>query len=338
MKIGKYLTDKSIYVVFNLISVVFISLLLKLLNVDIAAISLIAFIWIMTFLFTLVHEYSKKRAFYKEVVSISNNFEKNHLLSEMIEAPGFSEGDILYEVLKKSNKSMNDEIFSYSKNVNEYKDYIEMWVHEVKTPIAALKLIIENNREKGVDGMSNAIDRIEKYVDQVLFYARISEANKDYLIKECNLKDIVNTAIKKNSPALIQLRSSIETEKLDYKIYTDSKWIEFIIGQIIVNSIKYMEKDHKSLSFRGRETNGEIILTIEDNGIGINEKDIGKIFEKGYTGENGRRFAKSTGMGLYICKRLCDKLGIEISIASNYGEGTSVSLWFPVSKKGKLQS
>ena len=129
---------------------------------------------------------------------------------------------------------------------------------------------------------------------------------------------------------LLKKRVKIQLEDIEKKVYCDSKWIEFILQQIISNSVKYMDKDEKYIKIRCLEKDKNIILKILDNGIGISEKSIEKVFEKGYTGENGRKYNNSTGMGLYLCKKLCLKLGLGISIKSKLGVGTEVTIVFPI--------
>jgi hypothetical protein len=186
--------------------------------------------------------------------------------------------------------------------------------------------------------MIESLDSIDNYVEKVLFYAKSSVANRDYIIKSVNLKDVVSSSLRKNSVNLIQSKVKIVLDDIDYQIYTDIKWIEFIIGQIIGNSIKYMNKYEKNLIFMGYRDEGRIILKIQDNGIGISEKDLRWVFDKGFTGENGRKYAKSTGIGLYLCKSLCDKLGIQIGIESVEGESTTLELVFPESNIRMLES
>jgi signal transduction histidine kinase len=250
----------------------------------------------------------------------------------MIEEPDFLEGKIFYKTIKKISKSMHDEIHKYKKDNIDYKEYIEMWVHEVKTPLSAGKLRARNIDSLDFSGIQESLDEIDHYVEQVLYYAKSSRANEDYIIKSNNLEEIVNESIKKNSLELIKSKVKIIKESLDYNVYTDKKWTLFIINQIIYNSIKYMNKEEKLLTFKGSIEDDNIKLSIIDNGIGISQKDINKVFKKGFTGKNGRLQIKSTGIGLYLCKKLCDKLGMQIKIYSKENKYTQVALFFPKSR------
>ena len=202
-----------------------------------------------------------------------------------------------------------------------------MWVHEVKLPLSSILLMTYKK-----DDISKVIEptkRIENFVEQVLYYARSENAEKDYIIKECDLKEIINKVIKKNKEIFILEKIEIKLEKLDNKkVLSDSKWLEFIINQIISNSLKYVDKEKSIITISTSENEKNIILKIQDNGIGIPKSDIKKVFDKSFTGENGRKIQTSTGMGLYIAKQLCEKLGHKIEIESEQNKYTSVFITF----------
>ena len=225
---------------------------------------------------------------------------------------------------------MNDEISKLKLNISQYKEYIELWVHEVKTPIAACKLLIENNDSPVTESIGEEIRKIEDYIEQALFYARSNTMEKDYIIKKISLVNCINNSVKKNLDQLIANRIKINITDVEETVYSDSKWLEFILNQIISNSIKYRKSKNSEIKFYAKKDNQNIILIIEDNGIGMDEKDVLKAFDKGYTGTNGRKFTKSTGIGLYLCKKLCEKLGLKIKLESKLDKGTRVSILFPI--------
>lgn len=227
---------------------------------------------------------------------------------------------------------MTDEVASLNIKSEEYKEYIEMWVHEVKTPIAVCKLISENNESEVMDSINEEVEKIENYIEQALFYARSNEVEKDYIIKKMNIKSSVNKVIKRNMNSLLNNNIKINLDNIDQEVYSDSKWLEFILNQIIINSIKYMKKENRELKIYCDKNEENISLSICDNGIGMSEKDLAKAFEKGYTGDNGRKFIKSTGIGLYLCNKLCIKLGLRIKLDSKEGSGTKVSIIFPINR------
>ncbi|MDR1184708.1 MAG: sensor histidine kinase [Coriobacteriales bacterium] len=274
-------------------------------------------------LIALVPEYLVKQRYYNELEDTLAHLDKKYLLAAVLVYPEFEEGKILYDALVTTGKSMNDEIARFARASREYREYVEMWVHEIKTPIAGMKLMSENihNRELLIE-----LDRIDFLVDQALYYARSNTVEEDYQIRQITLDSLVGIVLKSNSRLLIAHKISIHTANLAFGVLTDAKWTVFILRQLIDNSVKY---GASSLEFTAKENEGSVTLLLRDNGVGIEEKDLDRIFEKGFTGENGRRFGKATGLGLYLCKKLCDKMGLEILAQSKPGEGTTMEIVFP---------
>lgn len=334
MKIIDFLKERVLFIFINIIVLVFSSVLLSALEVDLYAVIFIFVINLIGILLYHIYDYFNRKKYYDDLLMNLEALDKKYLISDVINEGSFLESKILYHIIKETTKSMKDDISSLKINNKEYREYIELWVHEIKTPIASSKLIIENNKSELTKSIEEEITKVESYIEQALFYARSNTLEKDYIIKDIDLRSIVNKVIRKNSKVLIEKKIKIETLDLDKIVYTDSKWIEFILNQIISNSIKYMDsyKSENKIKFYTRSVGENIVLYIEDTGIGMNEKDVFKAFEKGYTGENGRRFGKSTGIGLYLCKKLSNKLGLGINIESTIGKGTKVAIVFPINK------
>ncbi|MCI5774212.1 MAG: sensor histidine kinase, partial [Erysipelotrichaceae bacterium] len=259
------------------------------------------------------------------------HLEQKRLLSDMITSPDFAEGMILYDILRQTNKYTNDEIAAYQKQQEEYRQYVETWIHEIKTPIAAAKMICDNADFAQKKAVANELRNIESFVEQALYYAKSTNVEKDYIIRKCNLLTLVKAAVKNHASQLILVHCTPSFNNLDHTVYTDHKWLEFILGQLIVNSIKYRQ-DPMQLAFSAEVKADHIILKIQDNGIGIPDQDLGKIFEKGFTGINGRKYGRSTGMGLYLCKVLAEKMNLKISVESQEKEGTLFKIFFPQNK------
>ncbi len=192
-------------------------------------------------------------------------------------------------------------------------------------------MIIENNKNDVTKSIDEELDRVENYIEQALFYARSSTVEKDYYIKKVQLRDIANECIKKNKSMLIHEKIQVNIHDVDVEVNTDSKWIVFILNQIIQNSVKYKKHDiNLEIEMFTKVNKENVVLYIRDNGIGIKKGEITRVFEKGFTGTNGRLLnKKSTGIGLYLCKNLCNKLGIAIELNSVQDEGTEVRLVFP---------
>lgn len=287
----------------------------------------------------LIIEYFTKRSFYKNTFNVLNDLDEKYLITEIIKEPSFSEGKILKSILEETNKSMIENVNKYKYTQEEYKDYIELWIHEIKMPIATSKMIIENNKNEITKSIDEELQKIENYIEQALYYARSNTVEKDYYIKKVDLKDIVNESIKKNKNALIQEKVSLNLHDLDLQVNTDSKWIVFILNQIIQNSIKYKKQNENlEIEIYAKQGMENVILYIKDNGMGIKQAEVTKVFEKGFTGTNGRLSSKkSTGIGLYLCKKLCSKLGIAIELNSVQDEETEVQLVFPQSSFINMQ-
>lgn len=332
MKLIEYLNDKLFFIIVNIILFLMISSIMILSKVPLIIIFLVFVIWFLPVISYMLIEYVKYKRYYNELIEITNNLDKKYLISEVIKEAEFIEGKIVYSILKDSNRNMQEHVKLYKNMQSEYREYIETWVHEVKTPIASMMLIAENYEDEIPISMKYEIKKIEDYIDQVLYYSRSNEVSSDYIIKSFNLEKSIRNVIKKNASNFINKKISIDIENVNEEVYSDPKWVEFILNQIIGNSIKYSKSSKGKISIYSIKKQNNITLYIKDNGEGISEKDISRVFEKGFTGENGRKFGKSTGIGLYLCKKLCEKLGLAIGLTSKKNEGTEISIVFPISK------
>ena len=333
MSFKSFLHYKLVSLIVYISLLIFLSLFFLVMHLPPYSIIFFNLIFATGFIILLLHEFIKKASYYNQVQDELTSLDQKYLLSEVIREPDFLEGKILYNILKATNKSMNDTIDYYKRLQIEYEEYIELWIHEIKTPIASAKLIAENHPTPEVQSIDEEIDKINAFIEQVLFYSRSHLAEKDYIIKALSLKQVVHATIKKHSKAFINLHVNLKMDIPDCTIYSDSKWLEFILGQILTNALKYLDKPNNEITLSATELENSVQLTITDNGIGIPETDLPRVFDKGFTGENGRRYGKSTGMGLYLCHKLALKLGLELTLKSVSSQGTSVTLSFP---KGKF--
>ena len=331
MRFRDYIKEKMVLIIGTILALVSVEILLLAYDISILIRIYCAVIIIFILVLAILIEYKKKKDYYNELIKNMEELKEKYLISEIIKTPNFIEGKILKDILQDTGKSMLENV-NYYKNIQEdYKEYIELWIHEVKIPIAASKMIIENNKNEVTKSIDEELDKVENYTEQALFYARSNAVEKDYIINKTNLKEIVNGAILKNKTTLLNEKVSIELSNLkDEEVYTDSKWAVFIINQIIQNAIKYSKKENKKIEISSQEKNDRVILYIKDNGIGIKKGEITRVFERGFTGENGRIIGqKSTGIGLYLCKKLCDRLGLGIELNSEKDKGTEVRIIFP---------
>ena len=284
---------------------------------------------ILGFILYIIYDFGRRKKFYDKFLNDLDLLDKKYLITEMVEKPNFYEGEILYDALYEIDKSMAEKIKEYSLSIADFKEYIEMWIHEVKLPLASLNLMVHNHKELSDKKIIEQLKRIDDDVEQVLYYVRSENAEKDYLIKEIELNKVISNVAIKNKDILLENNIDFEVEVGNKKVLTDSKWLEFIVNQIVSNSMKYIRNGVEHLiRITAEENSKNIILKIYDNGIGISKADIPKVFDKTFTGNNGRKIETSTGMGLYISKQLCKKLGHKITIDSKEKEYTEVSILF----------
>jgi len=329
MKMIDYIKDKSVFLGINLIMFIIVLSLMYFAEVPLIIIFLISCIWFLPLLSYMLIEYIKFKIYFDNVHNILDNLDKKYLLPEVIKDSNFIIGEKMDYLLKVLSRDMHENVKHYRNMQEEYREYIEMWVHEIKTPIASTKLLIENNNNEITRKIDTQIDRIENFVEQVLYYSRSDEVGKDYIIKKIDLSQVVKNVIKKNQRDFISKKISLQLGEIDEVIYSDTKWVEFILNQIVGNAVKYSKGKEDKVKIESKNIGNAVVLTIEDNGVGIVEKDLKRVFEKGFTGENGRKFGKSTGIGLYLCKKLCGKLGLGLDIESEENKGTKVSIIFP---------
>ena len=208
-----------------------------------------------------------------------------------------------------------------SEDYNNMIEYYTVWAHQIKTPIAAMRLNLQSEDTESARRLMGDLGRIEAYVEMVLTFLRLDSDSTDYLIKEYDLDEIIRPAIRRYSKEFILKKLKLEYETVSYKALTDSKWLSFIIEQVISNSVKYTSEGYVKIFISEPG-----ILCIEDSGIGISEEDLPRVFENGYTGFNGREDKRASGIGLYLCKRIADNLGHKISAESKQGVGTKIYL------------
>lgn len=329
MNFKKYLLDKLPQLVTYTIGYIVIIFMLNAFKVENDLKVAITIVLSIIVLFNIVFDYLRKYKFYKNLLDILETLDKKYLILEMINKPNFYEGELFYHALYEINKSMIENVKKYNLSVIDFKEYVEMWIHEVKIPISSLILLNHNNKSSLDKRYIEQIRKLDNYVDQILYYVRSENAEKDYIIKEKDLLEIIKNVALKNKDDLLENDVRLDVNVYNEKVLTDSKWLEFILNQIINNSIKYKRENVESyIRVNIVEDKDIICLDIYDNGIGIPEKDISRVFNKSFTGENGRTKAKSTGMGLYICKKLCDKLGHKITIESKQLEYTKITIIF----------
>lgn len=329
MKFTTYLRNKLYEIIISFITFILIFLLLTAFKIDTSLIIAISVILIAYYIVTLLIDFTRKRKFYNTLLANIEALDQAYLVLETLEKPTFYEGELLENALYKINKSMCENVKDLRDQVESFKDYIEMWIHEVKIPISALILMSHNDKNISNRKVLDQVAKIEHFTEQVLYYARCENAEKDYIISKIPLSKVINSVALKNKDIFLNSKINFKVENVNVKVLTDAKWLEFIVNQIVNNSVKYRDdKKESEISIYAEEREEKVILYIRDNGIGIPSKDLKNVFAKSFTGSNGRARDNSTGMGLFISNSLAEKLGHRIDITSEEGSYTEVTITF----------
>lgn len=318
-----FLRDKLSLILLAIVTLGLMLLFLSALKADGVILVVVTVLFLGFVIAGLLIDYWHRRGFYRALILNIAQLDQAYLVLETLEQPNFYDGNILYETLYLAHKSMNENIKVYQHESRAFREYVELWIHEVKTPLTALTLMSHNPR------VMAELHRLDNLVDQILYFSRAENAEHDYLISKTKLSDVVHQVALRNQSLLLGRSVNLIVRNLDYQVFTDAKWLEFILGQIINNSVKY---DSSQIEISAVDRGPEVILAVHDDGVGIDPRDLPRVFEKSFTGHNGHaaraNAESSTGMGLYIAKTLCDKMGHQIRVASAPGEGTTVEIIF----------
>lgn len=341
MKFREYLADHISIILVFLFIIILSEYSFLIFNITFELNVFILAIDIVGFLFCFIFSYFKKATFLRELQKRTELLDQKFLVHELLSTPETHEEQRLCQVISEINRSMIDHINQYKYNFHDLKEYLELWVHEIKLPIASLRLILEHEPKKQESVLQ--LDRLDSYVNQILYFARSEHVEKDYQISECSLAKIVKNVALKNQDIILNSQIKFQVENLDKIVETDPKWLEFILDQLLANCIKYRKIKHPEIRIYTEEKDKFLALHVYDNGIGIPLSDQSRIFQKTFTGQNGRileqdqekakllaetKYLKSTGMGLYIVKKLIKKLGHQISVSSTENEYTDIVIYF----------
>ena len=261
----------------------------------------------------------------------SHKYRKHRQLSEIKEltaamitslpsVESIEEGDY-QDIINSLQKEITNLTTASSARYHELMEYYTVWVHQIKTPITSMRLTLQNEDTPLSRKLSSDLFQIEQYVEMVLAFMRLDSASSDYVFKEYNLDSIIKQAVTKFACEFIDRKLRLEYEPINKTVVTDEKWLSFVIEQILSNALKYTRTGSVKIYMRD-----SMKLCIEDTGIGIAPDDLPRIFEKGYTGYNGRKDKKASGLGLYLCRRICNNLETGISVTSQLDKGTIVCI------------
>ncbi len=250
------------------------------------------------------------------------------LISALPEPDGIVDSDYqqLISVLKEKIAEITAQTDS---RIRDTVDYYTVWAHQIKTPIAAMRLTLQKEDVPEARRLASELSRIEQYVEMVLVFVRLGSDYSDYVFARQDIDEIIRSSVKKFASEFIDRRIRLEYDSVDIQAVTDEKWFAFVVEQLLSNALKYTREGSIKIYSEGK------VLCIKDTGIGIAPEDLPRVFDKGYTGCNGRTDRRASGLGLYLCRRICQNLGIDISISSTVGEGTTVRLDLGQYKLGK---
>jgi signal transduction histidine kinase len=322
MKLSDYLSDQKWLIISFTVTMGFILTVIIVdpqLKVDAGSLFYLLFVSILIFSIYLAVNYYQKMKYYQDL----------HLCykhDEVIDYPSATtkEGELYQQLLKKQQENYLKQIHILNEEKKEWQEYMTSWFHEIKTPISVSRMLYEV--EEHGESLAEEMDKIEHYLEQALYYSRLSDFHKDYLIQGVDLDKLVKTAIKYHRKTFLAKKIKLKLDLSNLSVLTDKKGLLFIMNQILSNALKYSSQaggieivlDEKSRT-----------LSIRDNGIGIDAGDLPRIFEKGFTGKNGRQYQKSTGMGLYLAKKISGKLGHQLIYSSKKNCYTEAVLYFP---------
>lgn len=328
MTIFSFLYDRLTGLVLQTVFAAAAAAFLLVTGTQVGIVTILLILWLLIFLSVQTTDYLRAHNRLEELEAIMEGLDRKYLFAECCPKASCAYERSLQELYRRAGKSMIEAVSDAQAAQREYRDYVESWVHEIKTPITAAELICRSAEPSLRQRLSPELAQIEAHVERALYYARAESPEKDFLIRKSALAEITAQAIAHHKTLLIQNKILVETENLEYTVYTDGKWVSFILGQLLQNAARY-RGENPIVTLSARQIGQQVQLTVQDNGIGIPAHELPRIFDRGFTGSNGRSRGGSTGMGLYLCRRLAGCLEIDLRIASEEGAGTTAILTFP---------
>lgn len=278
-------------------------------------------LWLFVVLVYGIWDYMNYRERYLLLLHLQREIRVS--VEHLPQAEGVQE-ELYQQLLRMVHGDKMEQLSKADQTREDLVEYFTMWAHQIKTPIAGMRLLLQVSESSDREELQGELFRIEQYVDMVLVYLRLGAESTDLVIQKCDVSEVVKKAIKVFAGQFIRKKLSVQVDEVSGYVITDEKWFRFVVEQLISNAIKYTDEGGVVISWK------EDTLCISDSGIGIAAEDLPRIFEKGYTGYNGRMDKKSTGIGLYLCYQTMEKLGGSIRVESEVGKGTRFYLKFPL--------
>ena len=329
---ASYLRDRAAFLALSVFCLLALVAMLSILGLNAASVTfVVGFVAFCLALMALL-DYQRRARFFQEAAELVGSLSASRHFTSLIDSPASLEGRIAYQLIEYLSRLSSDEVDAARAEAEGYRGYVELWIHEIKTPIATAKLVLSDMHGPEAARLSREIERIEAQVDQALYYARSLSLTNDYAISELGLADVLRESCRKNARFLIENGTTPHIEVHDQvKVFSDRPWLVFMISQVVVNASKY---GARTITFTSREVDEETphectLLDIVDDGIGIDPTDVPRVFDRGFTGKNGRELGSATGMGLYLVAIMAERMGIGVSLSSTQGKGTTVQFSFP---------
>ncbi len=328
MTLREFLSDRLKRIALQVICAGLATLFLFATGTQPGVLVILLIVFLLVFLTVNIFDFFQQRARLLELKSILDGLDRKYLFTECVPPPKGLFERRLFDLARLAGRNMTGAVSDAQASQREYREYVERWVHEIKAPLTAARLICRELDGDTRRKLTAELSQIEAHVERALFYARAENPEQDCLFRQIELEKIAAQAIENHRSLLIQNGIRVEMENMNCAVYTDEKWAVFILGQLLQNAARYRgPKPVITLSAKplGRQTQ----LIVHDNGIGIPAHELPRVFERGFTGSNGRIRGGSTGIGLYLCRKLAVFLELELHIDSQEGAGTTVTLTFP---------
>ena len=328
MTLREFLSDRLKRIALQVICAGLATLFLFATGTQPGVLVILLIVFLLVFLTVNMFDFFQQRARLLELKSILDGLDRKYLFTECVPQPKGLFERRLFDLTRLAGRDMTGAVSDAQASQREYREYVERWVHEIKAPLTAARLICRELDGDTRRKLTAELSQIEAHVERALFYARAENPEQDCLFRQIELEKIAAQAIENHRSLLIQNGIRLEMENMNCAVYTDEKWAVFILGQLLQNAARYRGPE-PVITLLAKPLGRQTQLIVHDNGIGIPAHELPRVFERGFTGSNGRIRGGSTGIGLYLCRKLAVFLELELRMDSQEGAGTTVTLTFP---------
>ena len=328
MTLWEFLSDRLDRILIQAVCAAVAAFFLRATGTQSGVLAVLLLALLLVFAAVQLADFLRQRARLRELEAILEGLDQKYLFAECVPTPRSLYERRLFELTRRAGRAMTGAVSDARAAQREYREYVEGWVHEIKTPITAARLICQKLDGDTRRRLICELDQVQAHVERALFYARAESPERDCVIRQTQLSQLVAQAVGEHRALLIQSGVRVETDGLDRSVYTDGKWAAFILGQLLQNAARYRGPE-PVVTISARPLGRQVQLTVADNGLGIPAQELPRVFDRGFTGSNGRARGGSTGIGLYLCKKLAGFLELGLEITSEEGRGTTVTLTFP---------